>query len=279
MNHLHLLDCKKFLLPRLREAHKGLFGHVLVIGGDYGMGGAVRLAAEAALRTGAGLVSVVTRSEHAYAIMGARPELMCYGVFETSLEAVLRPLFERVNIVLLGPGLGQKEWGLSLFQYVLKHWSFDLILDGDALNLLAQYPTTRENWILSPHPGEASRLLQAFIPVHSVDFIQNNRLSALQDLYKAYHGTIVLKGANTMVIGKNGIPAMCLEANPAMATAGMGDVLAGMISALVGQKLSLEAAAQLAVCAHAKAGALAADGQERGILASDLFPKIVECLN
>lgn len=275
MSSLTLIACKKALLPRTREAHKGLFGHVLVIGGDYGMGGAVRLCGEAALRTGAGLVSVATRREHAYAITGVCPELMCHGVQEGDIESILIPLFKKATVVVLGVGLGQAVWGQHLFQCVLKHWNGDLILDGDGLNLLAKQKVVRQNWILTPHPGEASRLLG-----ESIDFIQQNRLDALQQLQKQYQGVMVLKGADTLILGQSGAVAECVAGYAAMATAGMGDVLAGMIAGLVAQKVSPESAAQLGVCAHVAAAKLASiDGQERGLVATDLFRTIVQCLN
>lgn len=279
MDHLNLATCKNALNPRTRDAHKGLFGHVLIVGGDYGMGGAVCLAGTAALRSGAGLVSLVTRPEHSFAITAACPELMCHGVPDKKLEEFLMPLLKRATVILMGPGLGQAPWGKALFQYVLTHWSGDLIIDGDGLNLLSQARQSRDNWILTPHPGEAARLLYTLVPDCSVEFIQNNRLEALQALQTAYQGTVVLKGADTLILGKSGQPALCTGGHPAMATAGMGDVLSGIIGALVAQQMPLEAAAQLGVCAHAEGGALAANGQARGLLASDLFKTIPQCLN
>lgn len=279
LQSLNLENCKKMLAPRAPDAHKGLFGHVLVIGGDYGMGGAVRLAGEAALRSGAGLVTVVTRPEHAFAMMASCPELMCYGVLETTLEAVLIPLFKRATVLLLGPGLGQQVWGKALYEFIFKHWSGDLIVDGDGLNLLATHRESKKTWILTPHPGEASRLLNTLIPDNSIEFIQSDRLSALQALHKAYQGTIVLKGADTVILGESGTPQICKGSNPAMATAGMGDILSGLIAGLVAQKMPLEAAAQLGVCVHAQAGVLAANGRERGMLASELLEQIARCLN
>ena len=274
MNHLTLIGCKKALLPRTREAHKGLFGHVLVVGGDYGMGGAVRLGAEAALRTGAGLVSLITRIEHAYAITGACPELMCHGVSESDLKTILMPLLKKATVVVLGLGLGQAAWGQSLFRYVLTHWDGDLIVDGDGLNLLAKQQEIRENWMLTPHPGEASRLLGV-----SVEAIQQNRLECLQRLQGHYGGVTVLKGADTLVLGQSGTAGVCIAGHAAMATAGMGDVLSGILAGLVAQKMSLESAAQLGVCVHAAAaeGAIA-QGQMRGLLASDLFRTLPSCL-
>jgi len=279
MDIITLSECTKYLVPRTLEAHKGLFGHVLVIGGDNGMGGAVRLAGEAALRVGAGLVSVVTRSQYAYAMLAACPELMCHGILEEQLDSVLMPLLKRASIIVLGSGLGQAVWGEALFHFILNHWSGDLIVDGDGLNLLAKYKQKRDNWILTPHPGEASRLLHTLVLDSSVEFIQNHRLETLEALQRQYGGTVVLKGADTIILGESGKPSMYIGGNPAMATAGMGDVLSGIIAGLVAQKIELESAAQLGVCAHATAGKLAAEGRERGLLASDLFKTIAQCLN
>lgn len=279
MLQLTLESCKKALPKRTREAHKGLFGHVLVIGGDYGMGGAVRLAGEAALRSGAGLVSIATRPEYSFVIAAASPALMCHGVFEKQIEEQLLPLVKKATVVILGPGLGQDTWGKALFQYVLTHYSGDLVIDGDGLNILAEHREARDNWILTPHPREASRLLYTLVPDYSTEFVLDNRLNALQALQSAYQGTIVLKGADTLILGKSGKPSEYKGGHAFMATAGMGDVLSGMIGALVAQKMPLEEASQLAVCAHAEAGVLVADNYERGVLASDLFKTIPACLN
>ena len=142
-------------LPRRsRDSHKGDFGHVLVVGGDHGMGGAARLAAEAALRCGAGLVSVATRAAHVDALLAGLPEAMALSV-ETPAD--LAPLLARASVVAIGPGLGQDAWGQSLLKQVLAS-ALPLVVDADALNLLAKAPQKRGNWILTPHPGEAGRL-------------------------------------------------------------------------------------------------------------------------
>lgn len=269
---LSLETCLQSLQPRERDAHKGDFGHVLIVGGDYGMGGACRLAGEAALRSGAGLVSIATRPEHAFAIMGNCPELMCHGVQK---PADLDPLLARATVVAVGSGLGQHAWGAALWEHVLAS-DLPLVVDADALNLLAKKPITRENWILTPHPGEAARLLQT----KSAD-IEIDRLQAVQALQKKYDGIMVLKGADTLVMSAMNIPDLCTAGNPGMATAGTGDVLTGVIAALVAQGLSLLDAARLGVVAHATAGDEAVEwgGGERGILASDLFEGIRVCLN
>ncbi|MGH8492423.1 MAG: NAD(P)H-hydrate dehydratase [Moraxellaceae bacterium] len=253
---------------RARDAHKGKNGHVLVVGGDHGMAGAVALTAEAALRSGAGLVSVATRPEHTALLTARRPELMCRGITQPS---ELTALLARADVVVLGPGLGQDEWGAAIFGAVLDA-GLPMVLDADALNLLATMPERRENWMLTPHPGEAARLLGM-----SVAAVQADRFAAVRELEKRYGGRIVLKGAGSLLI-EEGQLALCPYGNPGMATAGMGDVLAGVAGALHAQGLPQPLA--MAVLAHALAGDTAAKaGGERGMLASDLFPFLRQRVN
>ena len=251
--------------PRSRTAHKGHFGSVLVVGGDHGMSGAARLAGEAALRTGAGRVSLATRREHAALIAAACPELMCFGVESTG---ELKPLLARATVVVVGPGLGQSAWGQSLLATVLES-GLPLVVDADALNLLAREPLSRDNWILTPHPGEAARLLATTIAA-----VQSDRPAAVRALHDRWGGVGVLKGAGTLVHARGALPVICSAGNPGMAGAGMGDVLSGVTGALLGQGLSLSAAARAAVCLHAVAGDNAARHGERGRLARDLIAEL-----
>lgn len=280
-----LHDLQQLLLtPRPRDAHKGLFGHVLVIGGDYGMAGAVRLTGEAALRVGAGLVTVATHHEHGAIVSSMRPELMCHGINNT---ADLIPLLKRATVIALGPGLGQSTWSQQLFTYLINDpvqaqvqtqvqtQTQAKIVDADALNLLAQKPCTRTDWILTPHVGEAARLLNC-TPVE----IQHDRAAAALALQNKYGGIIVLKGAGTLIAGPNTNLQICHAGNPGMASAGMGDVLSGVIAGLVAQGLALNDAAALGVCIHAAAGDLAAaQGGERGMLAADLIAQLRSLVN
>lgn len=255
---------RNLLQPRRPSAHKGDFGHVLVIGGNCGMLGAARLAAEAALRTGAGLVSLATRPEHAVAIAAARPEIMCHGI-EHIHE--LNPLLQKATVVAIGPGLGQDAWAQALLSTVLES-HLPLVVDADALNLLALEPAKRDNWILTPHPGEAARLLNK-----SGAEVQADRLLAAKELQEALGGVVVLKGAGSVVT--DGEEAgICIGGNPGMASGGMGDVLTGVIASLVAQGMDLLQAAQLGVCLHAEAADRAAEQGERGLIASDLFSVI-----
>ena len=266
------------LLPRRSAtAHKGHFGHVLVVGGNYGMSGAVRLAGEAALRAGAGLVSVATRPAHAALLPLVRPELMCHGIAEPE---DLAPLLARATVVALGPGLGRDEWARGLLAAVLAT-PLPLVLDADALNLLADLPVRRQDWILTPHPGEAGRLLGRT----STD-VQRDRLGALEALRDRYGGTIVLKGSGTLVGGTGQCPWLIPTGNPGMATAGMGDVLTGVTAGLVAQAhaqlLAGVPGADIAAAAafvHGAAGDAAARAGQRGVVASDTLAQLQPWLN
>lgn len=259
------------VLPRRRRtAHKGDFGHVLIVGGGSGMAGAARLCGEACLRSGAGLVTVATRAAHALAISAERPELMCHGVEE---GRALRGLIERATVIAIGPGLGRDEWARMMLEAVLES-DRPLIVDADALNLLAEKPLRRDNWILTPHPGEAARLLGLETRV-----VQDDRPAALARLIERYGGVVVLKGAGTLVGSAEQIPALCDRGNPGMATAGMGDVLTGVIAAVRAQTRDPWDAARVGVMAHALAGDTAAQGGERGVIASDVIARLPACLN
>lgn len=260
-----------FLLPpRLRSAHKGDHGHVLVVGGDHGMCGAVRLAGEAALRAGAGLVSVATRAAHAPLLSAQRPELMCHGV-ESPED--LDPLLSRITLVAIGPGLGRGTWGQAMFRRILG-LKTPMVVDADALNLLAGEPVRRDHWILTPHPGEAGRLLGC-----TSGEIQQDRFAAVRAIQERHGGIIVLKGAGTLVCVPGGEISLCSEGNPGMGSGGMGDVLTGVIAALVAQDVPLADAARLGACLHAAAADRAAHGGERGLLASDLMPHLRRLAN
>jgi hydroxyethylthiazole kinase-like uncharacterized protein yjeF len=259
-------------LPRRhRDAHKGDFGHVLVVGGDYGMPGAVCLAARAALRVGAGWVTVATRPEHVPIVVASQPELMCHGIRESS---ELGPLLARATVVILGPGLGQSEWSTELFKAVLAA-GLPCIVDASALQLLATAPQKHPDWIVTPHPGEAAALLGV-----SVAEVQQDRYAAVQTLQATYGGVAVLKGAGTLVQGPQAMPEVCTSGNPGMASAGMGDVLSGVCGGLLAQGLGLTDAALKGVLLHALAGDRAAlQGGERGLVASDLFLPLREFVN
>jgi NAD(P)H-hydrate epimerase len=260
----------RVLAPRRRTAHKGDHGRVLVIGGGVGMGGAARLVGEAALRVGAGLVTVATRAENVAAILAGRPELMCRGV-ESRQE--IETLIGRTDVIAVGPGLGQDEWAQSMFEAVLAAGKLT-VLDADALNLLAKSPQSHQQWIITPHPGEAGRLLQ-----WTTAEIQADRLTAVRALAGRYGGVVVLKGAGTLVVGQDTFVSVCDRGNPGMAAPGMGDVLTGVVAGIAAQTANLDEAARIGVLVHAMAGDLAARRGQRGLLASDLFAHLPTCVN
>ncbi len=256
---------------RPRNAHKGLYGHVLVVGGDRGMAGAARLAAEGAGRVGAGLVSVATRREHAALINAVHPEVMSHGV-EGGSE--LAPLLKRASAVAIGPGLGRAAWGREMLARVLATGK-PLVVDADALNALAAEPVRRAEWVLTPHPGEAGRLLG-----WEAGAVQAERFEAVQSIQQQYGGVVVLKGSGTLVADENGTVSVCTAGNPGMASGGMGDLLTGIIAGLLAQGLGLADAARAGVCLHGAAGdRAAAEAGERGLLASDLVAQLRQLVN
>ena len=259
------------LPARRRTMHKGEAGHLVVIGGDVSMAGAAQLAGTAALRTGAGLVTIATRRSNMDAIGRSQPELMCHPVEDQlSLETVLAGK----TAVVVGPGLGQSQWGVEMLSAVLAS-GLPGVVDADALNLLAQAPRQTGEMILTPHPGEASRLLNT-----DIDAIQSQRFVSASKIRSQYGGICVLKGTGTLVATEGGNLWLCKEGNPGMATAGMGDILAGVIGALLCQGLDPGDAAIAGVWLHSRAADLAAaDGGERGLLASDLWRYLRRLVN
>ncbi|MFQ5633938.1 MAG: NAD(P)H-hydrate dehydratase [Gammaproteobacteria bacterium] len=258
------------LPPRRRGAHKGDFGHLLLVGGGPGMPGAIRLAGEAALRCGAGRVSIATHPSHHAAISAGRPELMCHAVDSAS---DLGPLLQAVDTIAVGPGLGTGNWGGRLFDAVVK-LDMPLVVDADALNRLAEAPVSRDQWILTPHPGEAGRLLGS-----GAGAVQGDRLGSTESLRDKYGGTIVLKGAGSLVSSVTGPAWICTSGNPGMASPGMGDVLTGVIASLLAQGMDYEQAAAYGVEVHARAGDAAAKAGQRGLIASDVLEELRSWVN
>ena len=272
MSNAEKMDLKKLQtkLPiRARDSHKGDYGTVLVIGGAPGMLGAPLMAAMAAQRVGAGKVLIATHPEHAAMMIVNQPSLMAHGVANS---AALQHLLPGITHIILGPGLGQSAWAQELFTATLKT-QLPLVIDADGLNLLSQQSVARSNWILTPHMGEAARLLH-----QTTAEIQHDRISAAKALQHKYHGVVVLKGAGTLVAEDSGLH-ICEAGNPGMATAGMGDILSGVMGGLLAQGLSLSQAAQLGVALHARAGDLAAKQGMRGLIATDLLVYLRELVN
>ena len=266
---LHVREVPAALPERMRGANKGRFGHILIVGGGPGMSGAARLCGAAALRVGAGLVSVATAPEHAAQLAAAVPEIMVSAVPDA---ADLMPLLKRADVIAIGPGLGQSAWARALWSCAMAA-ALPMVADADALNLLAAHPEKRENWVLTPHPGEAGRLLEI-----SAAAVQSDRLGAIAALRDRYGGTVVLKGAGSLVTGPTAL-RICLHGNPGMAAPGMGDVLTGVIAGLQGQVRDLQVAAQIGVLVHALAGDRAARAGQRGLIASDVIAELRACVN
>ncbi|MCA1798183.1 MAG: NAD(P)H-hydrate dehydratase [Xanthomonadaceae bacterium] len=257
--------------PRATDAHKGRCGHVLVIGGRSGMSGAARLAGEAALRCGAGLVSIAAAPGSAAAIGAGRPELM---VHECANADALVPLLERASVIALGPGLGTDAWAQAMTGIAFRA-GVPVVVDADALNLLAASPFRRTDWILTPHPGEAARLLGRPVPELMAD-----RFGTVEALVERTGGVVVLKGAATIVGVPDSTPYIITAGNPGMASGGMGDLLTGVIAALRAQGLDAATAACAGAQVHAEAGDAAAERfGARGMVASDLFRALQRGVN
>lgn len=264
------------LKPRPKFSHKGHFGHVLLIGSDESMNGAIRLAAEACLRCGAGLVSVATHPSHATTLNLGRPEIMVHGIVQGS---ALNPLIDKATVIVIGPGLGQSDWSKSLFDQTITT-NLPMVIDADALNLLAETENKvelKENWIITPHPKEMSRLLNVTTKDIESDRFKSNT-DCLKQKTKKSEGVSILKGSGTLISDKHQT-WVCTKGNPGMSSGGMGDVLSGIIGAMLAQGLSTFDAASIGVSLHASAADLAAKDGEKGLLASDLFPHLRALVN
>lgn len=257
------------LAARSPNAHKGQFGHLLVIGGDRGFGGAALLSAESALRSGAGMVSLATRPDHVPAVLARLPEVMTVGV---SSANQLMGLLEKISVIVIGPGLGHAAWGKSLLS-VAANATQPQVWDADALNQLAAGGLNLPaHSVITPHPGEAARLLGI-----TTAEVQADRLKVARVLSQRFNAVAILKGAGSLIASPDGRVSRCDQGHPAMATAGLGDVLAGLVGALLAQGLPGYEASCLAVWLHATAG----DRQGsfgRGLVASDLIPAIRQLL-
>lgn len=253
------------LPTRSSAAWKTQVGHVAIVGGDTGMGGAAMLAGEAALRTGAGLVSVLTRAEHASAMLARRPELM--------VASDIASVLERASVLVVGPGLGRRSWGRRLFEYA-KATDLPSVFDADGLVWLADFahrygaPEHAAPWLLTPHPGEAATLLG-----QSIAEVEADRFTAAASLAERYQAHVVLKGPGSVLASPDAPPVVCAHGNPGMASGGMGDVLAGVAGALLGQAIDRPGAMlAAAMTAHSAAADLAAlETGSHGLIASDVI--------
>ena len=258
---------------RAPVAHKGQFGHVWAVGGAPGFAGAIHLCAQAALRAGAGRVSVVTDASNVQALVTARPELMVRA------DAQI-PEFQAGMVLAIGPGLSKSDWARALFAQAL-NWPGPRVLDADALNLLAEIEldgagalALGANTVLTPHPAEAARLLKT-----NTATIESNRPAAAHALVTKYGCVVVLKGAGTLIAAPDLPLGVCLFGNAGMASGGMGDVLTGVIAALLAQGLSGFDAAEEGALLHAKAGDRAAAMGMRGLLAGDVITELRSVVN
>lgn len=269
--------CRRFLPVRAADSHKGTYGHVMIIGGSPGMTGAVTLAAEAAIRSGAGLVTVAVPVSLNPVLENKLTEAMTILLPETeegtlslsALELIRNSVSKRV--VVFGPGLSRHQETQDIVRAFVKNLPCPVVLDADALFSLmdcieylknSKYPV-----ILTPHPGEMARLLGK-----SIGEIQGDRISAVTEAAKKYHSIVVLKGAKTLIATPEGYLYVNVTGNSGMATGGSGDVLAGMIGAFMAQGIKGEHAAALAVYAHGRAGDLAAvDKSQISLRAGDII--------
>jgi NAD(P)H-hydrate epimerase len=268
---------------RSRTAHKGHYGRVLIVGGDKGMAGAALMSAEAACRVGAGLVYLATHPEHVGASVARCPEVMAMGV---SSPDELKAMMSKVDVVVVGPGLGQTEWSNMLFDTFVdvdRSSAFHsrpfkrAILDADALNLLAQHSevTPASHWVMTPHPGEAARLLK-----RTVVELEENRFDAIRQLQSMFGGQFVLKGAGTLIAGEDNQVWLANTGNPGMAAGGMGDVLSGIIGGLAGQPINQADLLPIAVSLHGEAANLAVEALgEMSLCATDVIAAIPQLLN
>lgn len=270
IHRLEASQLAQWLPPRRPTSHKGDNGRLVIVGGDHGTAGAIRMTGEAALRAGAGLVRVLTRVENIAPLIAARPELMVHELTEKLLEESL----EWADVVVIGPGLGQQAWGKKALQKI-ENFRKPMLWDADALNLLAINPDKRHNRVITPHPGEAARLLNC-----SVAEIESDRLLSAQRLVKRYGGVAVLKGSGTIVASADDEIGIVDAGNAGMGSGGMGDVLSGIIGAMLGQPFSLYEAACVGCVAHGAAADYRAGRYgTRGMLATDLFSALMRVIN
>lgn len=262
-----------FTRQRSAIAHKGSHGRLLIVGGAAGMLGAVRLASGAALRVGAGLVKACVDVQSMPALQAGQAELMA-----SDWEQCSQQQLAWADSLVLGPGLGQCAKAdsvcKSVFEHQFKANCAGIVVDADGLNYLAKHPSTHGHWVLTPHPGEAARLLNC-----SIQEVERDRYAAVAALWQRYRGIIVLKGAGTLICDGH-TTWVCTQGNPGMATGGMGDVLAGLIGAFIAQGYSLGQATLLGVYIHSlSADVCAEQSGEIGLLASDLIPELRKVIN
>jgi NAD(P)H-hydrate epimerase len=271
---------QELVTPRAQDSHKGDYGRVLIVAGSRGRTGAACLAAMAALRSGAGLVTIGTPASCLPVLASLGAEFMTEPLDETPDGAVAWEALERIlafgaDVIAIGPGLGRSPSTAALVHGLVERAGVPLVLDADAVNAFAGEPDRLmgrdgSEIIITPHPGELARLIG-----WTIDEVQANRLDAARGFASTHRVTVILKGHRTVVASPDGRVSINLTGNPGMATAGTGDVLTGMVAAWAAQLLDAEAAARLAVYLHGLAGDLAeADEGEIGLIAGDVIDRL-----
>ncbi|QIA65783.1 NAD(P)H-hydrate dehydratase [Vibrio astriarenae] len=266
----------QILAPRKPTAHKGTSGRLAVVGGAQGMLGAARLASLAGLRVGSGLVRAYVEKKSLVAMQSAEPEVMAMPWKN------LKHQDWSANALVIGPGLGQSKQAHEVFHSIIdssidnlkKTSAYRLVIDADGLNILAQSPMRNDKWVLTPHPGEAARLLGV-----TVAEIEEDRFAAVKSIQVQYGGVVVLKGAGTIIFDGSDY-FLCTRGNAGMATGGMGDVLAGMIGSYLAQGYSTVQATMIGVLIHSMSADNCVKEQgQLGLIASDLLPEIRRLTN
>jgi len=301
-------DLIKLILPnRPKDSHKHQFGHIIIIGGSLNMAGAVIMAGSAALRVGAGLVSLIADDSHTVWVNQKQPELMIYGFKDFENSDNLNQLLNKANVIIIGPGLSETKVAENIFLKTIESINKinnknlkAVIIDADGLKLFAHFynnkavlnfkNSLKDKLVLTPHLGEAKVLLSACHDLNAINNLINDRIKTIETIAYDYNATVILKGADSLIyaddedINPNNIIAHCNAGNPGMASAGMGDILSGMIAGLIGgligQGLNSFDASCLAVYLHARAGDIQAEKYgERGVLATDLLLELRKLLN
>lgn len=259
------------ITPRHPTIHKGSIGLALAIGGNTGMPGAIRLASEAALRAGASLVAVCCHEHNQALVSQGRPELMLAPSEPDRLAA--SSFAEKAKVILIGPGLGRDSWAQQLVKLAIES-DKTLVVDADALAVIKYAKLFHSDWVLTPHPGEAAYLLDT-----DIASIEADRFAAVRAIAQQYGGICVLKGAGSLISDGQQV-IVNTTGNAGMASGGMGDVLSGIIAALILQTGSIMDATRLAVSIHGQAAqAVTSKVGMRGLLASDLFEPLREIVN
>jgi hydroxyethylthiazole kinase-like uncharacterized protein yjeF len=278
---IYLTDLQPLFPRRKRDTHKGSYGHVLLLGGARGYSGAISLAARAAARSGAGLVSAIVPEGVAARVAVASPETMVVGAPENNEGALaaaaltlIRSRLDKVQAVLIGPGLSRGDDALTLVRAVVRESPVPVIVDADALVVMEgqvdNFNKARHPITITPHPGEMAALLR-----REVADVQADRIGTATRVAHSIRGVVVLKGAGTVVACEGKPTQINITGNPGMATGGTGDVLAGLLAGLLAQGYSAYDAARAAVYVHGRAGDLAAWRKcQVSLIASDVIDEL-----